>query len=150
MTTLQELLAMPLFAGLSEEQVGRIAAQGREITCKRGEILFHEGDPAGHLYILLEGQVSLRVHLTSRPESVTVAVLKQPGQAFGWSGIVPPYHYTATALCDTACRLFALEGKAFMAELEKDPGMGFQVMRHVAEVIASRLRNARGALLKTL
>jgi hypothetical protein len=34
--------------------------------------------------------------------------------------------------------------------LEGDPALGFVVMRRIAEVMSSRMRNTRFALLKTL
>ncbi|UCC86636.1 MAG: cyclic nucleotide-binding domain-containing protein [Anaerolineales bacterium] len=150
MITPEILSQARLFDGLTEEQLATIADLCEEVTCQEGEVLFWEGDQAEWLYILLEGEITIYVQLSSRPERVTVSVIKQPYQTFAWSGVVAPYRYTASALCETECRLIALDGQAFMKMLEQEPVTGFVVIRRIAEVIASRLRNTRVALLKTL
>ena len=43
-----------------------------------------------------------------------------------------------------------LDGEELMQVLEDDPALGFIVMRRIAEVLSSRARNTRHALLKTL
>ena len=150
MASAHELAQFPLFSGLPEVSLGRLAVHAEDVRCSAGNTLFHEGDEATHFYVLIKGEIDLRVHLSSRPEYVTVASLQHAGEALGWSGLVPPHHYTASAVCQKDTRLLAFRGAAFMAELENDPEAGFIVMRRVAEIIASRLRNARMALLRTL
>ena len=102
------------------------------------------------MHFLLDGSVALRVKLTSRPESVTVSFVSTPFQSFGWSGIVPPFHYTSSAECDEDSNLLIIPAQPFMKLMEENPQAGFQVMKRIAEIIADRLRNSRQALLKTI
>lgn len=139
-----------LFKDLPDELLSRIASMSEEFSRSSGETIFQEGDEADRLHILLEGKVSIRVHLTSRPASVAVAILNQPYMTFGWSGIVSPYRYTASAMCEEDCRLIAIPGGELIAALEQYPESGFLVMRRVSEIISSRLRNSRLVLLKSL
>lgn len=139
-----------LFEEVSHGQLSKIAVISEVAKRSRGELIFSEGDRAEYLYILVEGKVAIRVQLTSRPESVTVAVLNQTHQSFGWSGVVEPYHYTASALCEEDCYLIAIPGQKLIEILRSEPASGFEVMRHISEVISSRLRNSRAVLLKTL
>jgi CRP/FNR family transcriptional activator FtrB len=139
-----------LFAGFSDERLEAIAGISKEITCNKGEALFGEGERAEYLYILVSGSIAIQVHLTSRPMNVTVAIINQPNQSFGWSGVVSPNHYTATAHCQKDSSLVAIEGSKLMQMLEQDPEIGFIVMRRISEVISSRLRTSRSAFLKTL
>lgn len=150
MTAAQVLAGIDLFAGLSEGQLKTLAVLAKEETCARGQALFEEGSPATHLYLLLAGKITIQVQLTSRPQAVEIAVLSRPGQLVGWSGLVPPHHYTATAVCMENSRLLAMDGKALMHALEDDPGMGFLIMRRISEVISGRLRNIQQVVLKTL
>jgi CRP-like cAMP-binding protein len=150
MVTTQMLSQISLFEGLSEEHLKAIADLCEEVTCQQGQVLFWEGDPAGQIHILLEGEIVVYVQLSSRPERVTVSVINQPGQSLGWSGVVAPYSYTASALCESDSRLLAVDGEALMHVLEGDPAMGFVVVRRIAEVISGRLRHTRVTLLKTL
>ena len=150
MATNLPLSEFPLFRNLPEELLDRIAARCEEATFLQGETVFREGENADKLHFLLEGDILLKVKLTSRPESLTVSAVSQCYESFGWSGIVPPYHYTASAVCEVDCKVLMISGKYFMHLLEDYPVAGFVVMQRLTELVASRLRNSRQALLKTI
>lgn len=150
MVTPGMLAQVSLFEGLKEEQLEAIADFCEEITFRQGEVIFWEGDPAEVLHVLLHGEITIFVQLSSRPERVTVSVLSQPYQPFGWSGVVAPHLYTASALCEQDSRLLAIDGEALVELMGQDPVLGYTISQRIAEVISSRLRNTRGALLKTL
>ena len=150
MATTAPLSEFALFMNLPEELLEKIAKLGVEASFSQREAIFQEGDDADSLHFLLEGEIVLKVKLTSRPESISVSVVSQQYESFGWSGIVPPYHYTASAVCETDCQILTLPGKDFMKLLNDNPEAGFTVMQRITELIASRLRNSRQALLKTL
>jgi len=139
-----------LFRGLSDSLLKEIAAIGKETSAKKGEYVFREGEKADQLHFLVSGSIALRVKLTSKPEHVTVSFVGKPYESFGWSGVVPPYHYTSSAICEEDSQILVVPGEKFMQILEKHPEAGFIVMRRIAEIIADRLRNSRQALLKTM
>jgi CRP-like cAMP-binding protein len=150
MLSTETLSQFNLFNGLPEPLLKEIAAIGTEVSVKKGDFVFKEGEKADKLHFLLNGSVALRVKLTSRPESVTVSFVSTPYQSFGWSGVVAPHHYTSSAECDEDSNLLIIPADPFMKLLEKYPEAGFQVMKRIAEIIADRLRNSRQALLKTM
>jgi CRP-like cAMP-binding protein len=150
MATNAPLSEFALFRNLSEELLDKIAVLGEEVAFSQGDFIFREGEEADKLHFSLEGKIVLKVKLTSRPESVTVSAVGQKYESFGWSGIVPPYHYTASAICETDCKVLTIPGDKFMKLLEGDPVAGFTVMQRLTEIVASRLRNSRQALLKTI
>lgn len=139
-----------LFEGLSKEQYSRIADVAEEVHHSRGTLIFQEGERAEHVYVMLEGKAAIRIHLTSRPESLTVSVINKPYQSLGWSGIVSPNYFTASAVCETDCRLLAIPGDALMEILKQDPEAAFLVMCRISELISDRLRSSRQVLLKSL
>jgi CRP/FNR family cyclic AMP-dependent transcriptional regulator len=144
------LAEFTLFHNLPADLLEQIAKIGEEEAYTTGETVFREGEKADKLHFLLSGNVTLKVKLTSRPESITVSAVNQRYESFGWSGIIPPFHYTATAYCEQDCKVLTFPGERFMELLQTDPKAGFLVMQRIAELIASRLRNSRQALLKTL
>ena len=150
MATITSLADFPLFRNLPEDLLDKFAALGEELSFSQGDAIFREGESADKLHFLLAGEVVLKVKLTSRPESITVSVVSQRFESFGWSGIVPPYHYTASAICETDCKILTIPGDRIMELLEENPAAGFTVMQRLTELISSRLRNSRQALLKTL
>ena len=150
MATNVQLSEFPLFRNLPEDLLDKVVAICEEETYSEGDTVFREGDNADKLHFLLQGDILLKVKLTSRPESITVSVVSQCFESFGWSGIVPPYHYTASAICENECRVLTIPGDRFMSLLEDNPAAGFTVMQRLTELIASRLRTSRQALLKTI
>jgi len=140
----------PLFQNVPTEALEKIAALGEESALSAGEMVFKEGQKAEKLHFLLSGSIALRVGIMTKPDSVTVSFVAKPYDCFGWSGIVPPAHYTASAYCEEETRILAIPGDAFLQVMAEYPQAGFDVMRRVAELIADRLRNSRHALLKTL
>ena len=150
MTTNASLSEFPLFRNLPDQLLDKLAMLGEEATHAKGESVFREGERANKIHFLLNGEIVLKVKLTSRPESITVSIVNQRFESFGWSGIVSPYHYTASAICEVDSKVLMIPGEKFMKLLNEYPEAGFSVMQRVTELIASRLRNSRQALLKTL
>ena len=61
--TAYDLRPLPLFDGLSEAQLERLAAAGSAITIEPGVVLFGEGEPADAWWALLEGAIDLVRHV---------------------------------------------------------------------------------------
>lgn len=150
MATKARLAEFTLFQNLPAELLEKISKISSEEVYTTGEVVFREGETADKLHFLLSGNITLKVKLTSRPEYITVSAVHQRFESFGWSGIIPPFHYTASAYCEQDCKVMTIPGEQFMRLLASDPQAGFLVMQRIAELIASRLRNSRQALLKTL
>jgi CRP-like cAMP-binding protein len=144
------LSKFPLFQDLSPALLEKLASASQEISVKAGEAVFREGEKADKLHFLIKGGVVLKVNIMTKPDSVTVSHVSKPNQCFGWSGIVQPFYYTASAFCEEDSVVAAVNGDEFMKLLGENPADGFKVMTRVAEIISDRLRNSRQALLKTL
>ena len=56
--TPDELRAIPLFAGVSDAGLERIAACAGEMTCaSRAQVLALQGDPGSGMFVILDGTV---------------------------------------------------------------------------------------------
>lgn len=150
MITRESLANFDLFKDISADVLEKIAALCEDVFVQKGGFVFREGEKADKLHLLIKGSIALRVSLTSRPEAVTVSIVGRPYQTLGWSGVVPPHHYTASAFCEEDSHLIAIPAREFMQILQEHPETGFQVMLRITEIIADRLRNSRQALLKTI
>ncbi len=150
MVTAEMILQVDLFEGISEALAAKIAEIASERTCARGEMILFEGEKAEALHVLLEGKVSIKVSMTSRPANVTAGVIDEPFRAFGWSGLVAPFYHTASVLSEEKTRVLVIPGDKLMALLESEPDCGFVVMRKLTELIGNRLRNSRMVLVKSL
>lgn len=150
MLTPEMLAEFDLFKEVSKDTLREVAAISETIQVKKDDMVFREGEQADKLHLLVNGSIALRVKLTSRPDSVTVSFVNRPHQTLGWSGVVSPNHYTASAVCEEDSELVAIPAEKFMSILENHPADGFKVMLRIATIVSDRLRNSRQALLKTL
>ena len=150
MITSKMLGEFDLFKSTSEGALEEISAICETIKIAQGNYVFKEGETADKLHLLISGSIALRVNLTSRPEFVTVSFVDRPHQTLGWSGVVSPNHYTASAYCEEDAELIVIPSDKFLAILEKYPEAGYKVMLRITQIISDRLRNSRQALIKTL
>jgi hypothetical protein len=144
------IAGFPLFKDISPAVLEKIAAISKEFSLAEGQTVFREGEKADHLHFLIKGGLALRVNIMSKPESVTVSFISKAYECFGWSGLVAPHYYTASAFCEEDCQVLDIDGKGLMQILSDHPEAGFLVMHRMAELISYRLRNSRVALLKTM
>lgn len=150
MITPEMLAEFDLFKDISKDALNEVAAISETIKVGKDGFVFREGEKADKLHLLVSGSIALRVNLTSRPDSVTVSFVNRPHQTLGWSGVVTPNHYTASAFCEEDSELVAIPSEQFLKILDKHPEAGYKIMHRITTIISDRLRNSRQALLKTL
>ena len=78
---LSSVLGGELFRGLPQEEVRRLVAVAQRRRFSRNEVVFHRGDPADTLHLILRGHFAARLD-TELGDMVTVSV-HGPGDAFG-------------------------------------------------------------------
>jgi CRP-like cAMP-binding protein len=77
-----------LLAGLSEADRRAVAARMVRRSFRKGETLFHEGDPGDSLHLIEKGRIAIRPS-TPLGEVVTLAILG-PGESFGEQALLSP------------------------------------------------------------
>ena len=58
----RDLREIPLFSGLSEEGLERVAAAATEVTAAPGQTLALPGDVGSGMFVLLDGSVTVELH----------------------------------------------------------------------------------------
>src|SRR4029079_9416301 len=53
---------VPLFAGLSDEQIAQLCASSRRVRAKPGDLLIREGEEGDALLIVLSGELEVTKH----------------------------------------------------------------------------------------
>jgi CRP-like cAMP-binding protein len=127
-----------LFRGVSQRFITRIANGAEELTFKRNKILFKAGEQAPYFYVLVEGDVHLDLPETDK---ATLAVSKA-GDVFGWSALVEPYVYIATARCVSDTRVIRIARDQLEAVIKEHPDEGLAVLKNLTGIISGRLRYA--------
>lgn len=127
-----------LFKGVSQRVISEIAKSSEEVTCRENSVIFNGGDQAEYLYELLEGRVDILM-----PEKDVVHLkATETGQIFGWSALVEPYIYTATARCVSDTKLIKISKDAIETAIKRHPEEGLAILQHLTGIIAKRLRKA--------
>ncbi len=124
-----------LFKDLGPEFMGEISEAAHEENYAQDQMLFQRGEPADYLYLLDEGRISLFIE----EGGVLNFSVDTPGEVFGWSALVEPHIYTATARCDAGTRVVIISRTALEHVFQKNPREAFQVMKRLAGAIGQRL-----------
>src|SRR5262245_19752426 len=101
-TTVAEYLAFaPMFAPLSQADRLDLASRMRPRHFARNEIVFHQDDPAAHVYLVATGTVKISIEDEGGQE--VVIALVRGGDVFGELGVLEdgPRSATVTALTET-------------------------------------------------
>lgn len=148
---LQQILqTIPWFLELTEGQIERLAGIASIQHLLEGETLFREGDAEGDLYILLEGEMALDMHVPGRDQAIRIFTA-EPLDIIGWSSLTPMVRQrTATARALTDCNYLVLDSESLALLCEEDEKLGFIIMKRIANVVASRLLTTRIQLMDLL
>jgi CRP-like cAMP-binding protein len=133
----------PLFHGLDQAQLEKIAALASARFAPRGTLLFGEVDTLSSLYLLKEGSVKLTMgvrlwggHATLR----SIVSLITPGEVFGWSALIEPYVATLSAESEEDSTVVAVDAAGLLELMNQDHDAGFCIMKGLAHLVANRLR----------
>ncbi|ARN80185.1 Crp/Fnr family transcriptional regulator [Methylocystis bryophila] len=121
------LAASPLF-GVAEPEALRACAAGfRRVDFAKNEMLFSRGDPADHIYIVLEGRVRLSIGTAEGKElSFQIA---GPGDLFGEIGVLDGETRSAEATAVDATTAYQLEKAEFQRLRREHSSLSESVIR---------------------
>jgi CRP/FNR family transcriptional regulator, cyclic AMP receptor protein len=146
METIGDLLENhPFFAGLSPCVLELIAGCASNVHFDEGRHIFEQGEPASLFYVIRSGRVALEVH--SPAKGPLIIDTMEGGEVLGWSWLIPPYQYFASARAVSPVRATALDGACLRGKCEDDTDLGYQLLKRVTTVMYHRLQSTRIRLL---
>ncbi len=83
---MEQLMEWPLLPSLSEVERREVLTLARRRRFRRGEVIFHEGDPGDTLHLIDRGHVAMRV--TTPRGDVATLLVEGPGSHFGELALV--------------------------------------------------------------
>jgi CRP-like cAMP-binding protein len=98
-------------------------------------VLFQEGDPAKHFFVLLKGRVRLSLGETG----LVIYMVRQPGEIIGWSGLIGRDRYSASGECMEETNLLKFDRNVFLEILKKYPQNEALLFKRLAEMLGNRL-----------
>jgi CRP/FNR family transcriptional regulator, dissimilatory nitrate respiration regulator len=133
----ERLLArLPLFAGLGDAEVRRLARFATEFGVPRGAVVFRQGEFCGGLHFVIEGQIKLAVQSARGDEKVIDLV--GPGASFGETALFlgEPHRVLAEAIVDSV--LVQLGRDAVLEEMQRNAGFSGRVLQAVCRRLVQR------------
>ena len=140
--TLQEIHFLQDMAPDHLEQIANIA-QIRDFD--EYDVVFREGQPAKHMYLVMFGNVSLEI--CSPGAGCKQILTVGPGELLGWSSLLEQSCYTARARTPQGARLVEIDVAHLLELCGRDPKFGYELMRRTAVALAKRLSATRMQLL---
>jgi signal transduction histidine kinase len=131
-TTLEELRQVPLFKGLTDEELREVLEVGSEEFIPAGEVGGREGEPVDHLYVILEGEFRWSKKVDG---GEVVMNTYGSGEFFAEVPLLlgKPFLATWRALADS--RVFALPNEIFRRMLTIHPSFSNTVLEMLAQRI---------------
>jgi len=133
---LQEVRSTPLFAVLSDAQLGCLDG-GQVIEAPVGTVLATEGERTGLFHVILQGEV--RATRTYDRQSILLGVNK-PGNYLGETMLLLDIPWVATCRVSKPARLFRLNEESFWRMLTSCQ----TVTREIFRSASNRMRNFEG------
>jgi len=127
---LTDFTDVPLLSDMTDDELANVAAHFTEVHVRSGDALTHEDEYGATFYIVLDGQVRVKIH----DEAV---VDLGPGDHFGEVALVTGERRNATVKAIDSCRLAKMMGWDFAELLVKNPALADRI-RTAAE---NRLRD---------
>ncbi len=147
MVTIERLKDFELFKGLTDDELKKIAELCQLHTLHEGDRIFEEGTRATNLHICCGGKIDI-VTWVKKPWNRYVRVHQaQAGEAFGWSALVPPYVYSASAICAEEGEEIRIKGIDLLSLFHEYPHTGYKIMENLAADIGARMIQMRQALI---
>ena len=130
------LRAIPLFAGLSEESLRRIAETMTEFEASPGQVLIQQGRPGSGLLVVTDGTV-----LVERPAKEGVEL--GPGEFLGELALLTPEGlHTARVRAKTAAVLLAIGRTEFTRLIEAEPKIALALVSSLAARLSATTQRA--------
>lgn len=138
------LRRVEIFAGLSDEELVKLAEICHVLRVNAGHKIFKEGDDGSELYILHEGcvKVALNTRASDGTFEPTTINMLYSGQSFGEMSLLGGATRSATISAADKCTLLMLHKAEFDRLCELNPHIGFVVMRNLASDLAYKLRSS--------
>lgn len=130
---------------LEDDERRRVLAEAQRRKFKRGEVIFHEGDPGTTLHLIDKGHVAIRT-TTLMGEVVTLTVLG-PGDVFGEQALLDPDNIrTASAVAVELAETRSIRRDDFERLRKEHPS----VDRFLVELLAAQVRRLSAHLQEAL
>src|SRR5579884_736367 len=123
------LREIPFFQALPAHEIQRTSEVFWERGFHPGEVIYYQGEPATHLYVLTLGKVRVERSADERPNALLD--IFGPGDFFGTLPALGSTSYADTATALTAGCALVIAAREFQTILERYPSVTLAILQHV-------------------
>jgi signal transduction histidine kinase len=127
-----ELLSVPVFADLPDDQIAWFLGQAKEMNIKAGDMAFRQDDPADAMFVVLDGQMQARGELGGE----TVVIPMKPGDVTGVLPFSRMKQFTVGARAITDSRVLRYPASLFPDLVQKMP----ELAQRLVGLMSDRIR----------
>src|SRR3954454_5343263 len=136
---LESLSTIAFFSGVDAETLERLAAGMRSRRFRRGEVIFHLGDPGDALFVIVSGEVKISLPSETGDEAI-IATLR-PGDVFGELALLDGAPRSATCTALEPSETLVLPRPVFFELLDTVPGLRDALLAGVAKELRRLTRH---------
>jgi CRP-like cAMP-binding protein len=140
----ERLESQDVFGFLLPKQVDSISNAAEVIRCKGGDTVYSQGEPSEFIYVVLEGEVLLR--LPGKGGLSIPLDVATPGAMFGSCMCFDFESYSTTAQCTKDSKLLKIEALALSKLMDEDLRMGYAMQRRLSQIYFKRYLTTMGKL----
>jgi CRP/FNR family cyclic AMP-dependent transcriptional regulator len=153
---LDVLSQVPLFAGLSADELMVLTRQASVRTYRKNTLLMEKGDEASSLYVILAGSVKV-FSADDKGKEITLNELG-PQDLVGELALIDDSRRTASVMTTETCRCLVLPKSSFLEFVRARPEVALRLLTVLAERVRRltdeverlALRDVYGRLVDTL
>src|ERR1700726_5058546 len=134
MITKSELLRVPAFADLPDDQITWFLSQAHEMHLKAGDTYVRQGDPADAMFVILEGQFQWRGEFGGE----TIVLSGKPGDVTGVLPFSRMKQFTVSGRAMTDGRVLKFPTSLFSELVQKMP----ELTTRLVGLMSDRIREA--------
>ena len=145
--SVKDLRGADVFNGISDDGLEKIAKLCKQHAYEAGEYCAVQGEKVSQLLIVNGGKFASEMKIGAAPYTytVTIATLTK-GRVGAWSAVVPPHVLTGSLKCIDGGPVISMPASDLQRIFEEDPTIERVVMKNLAFIIGSRLRDSHAQL----
>jgi len=138
---IEELTELRFFEGVPGWALERLVGSATKRRLEQGALVVQQNDEARAVYFLLSGAVQILVYFEGVGD-LLMGVHREPGSLIAWSAFRAPYRHTSSMRCEETTEVMRIPRDTFEEIFEKDPYLGYLILKKVAAAMDNRLEGA--------
>ncbi len=136
-----ELSSVGFLRAAAAHQLERLARISQERRFPANTVIARQGEIGNSIYLVIDGTIALEI---CAPGAGCKRILTVgPGELLGWTPVLDPGGWTATARALSDSHLIEIEASQLRQLCDVDTSFGYEFMKRIAKALATRLNATR-------